>query len=90
MVAVVVLGTWGAFGSYATSAELARRFPDTYGASKAEARFSELCKRLPASAKVGYITDLDPSESAYSSAFRYRDRIEAQFVYEGKHMPSIS
>lgn len=67
--AVAVLGAAGALSSYQVSAEYARQYPDAYGGERAQARFEPLAARIPASASLGYFTDLDSSAPAYAPAF---------------------
>lgn len=67
--AVAVLGAAGAFSSYQISSAYAQQYPDAYGGERAQARFAPLTQRLPASAELGYFTDLDPSQPAYAPAF---------------------
>ncbi len=64
-----VLGAWGALNSYQVSASYAEQFPDAYGGEHAQARFAPLAARVPASAELGYFTDLDAAQLAYESAF---------------------
>jgi hypothetical protein len=66
---VAVLGAWGALNSYQVSASYAEQFPDAYGGERAEVRFASLTARVPASAELGYFTDLDESQKAYAPAF---------------------
>jgi hypothetical protein len=67
--AVAVLGAAGAFSSYQVSASYAQQYPDAYGGERALTRFAPLLDRVPASAELGYFTDLDPSQAAYAPAF---------------------
>ena len=67
--AVAVLGAAGAFSSYQVSASYAQRYPDAYGGERAQVRFAPLGSRVPASAQLGYFTDLDPSQPAYAPAY---------------------
>lgn len=69
VLAVGVLGAFGALNSYQVSSNYAEKFPDAYGGGVAQVRFAPLLERVPASAELGYITDLDPSQRAYESAF---------------------
>ncbi len=74
LVTVVLLGVgfvavYGALNSYQVSAENARQFPDAYGGDRARIRFAPLESKLPPNAELGYFTDLDPSQPAYTSAF---------------------
>src|SRR5580700_5883249 len=66
---VGILGVWGALNSYQVSANNAEQFPDAYGEERAQVRFAPLDARVPASAELGYFTDLDSSRLAYESAF---------------------
>ena len=66
---VATLGVAGAFNSYQTSIAYAKQFPDAYGGSAGQERFAAFNARVPASAEVGYFTDLDPSRGAYTPAF---------------------
>jgi hypothetical protein len=66
---VAVLGAWGALNSYQVSANYAEQYPDAYGGGRAEARFAPLDERVPASAELGYFTDLIDSQPAYGPAF---------------------
>jgi hypothetical protein len=66
---VAALGVAGAFNSYQTSIAYAKQFPDAYGGSAGQERFAAFNARVPASAEVGYFTDLDPSRGAYTPAF---------------------
>src|SRR5262245_34774812 len=67
--AVAALAVFGAMNSYQVSARYAEQFPDAYGAGRAQIRFAPVLERVPAAARLGYITDLDPSAAAYSAAF---------------------
>lgn len=67
--AVPLLTFFAALNGYHVSSNNARQFPDTFGVSRAELRFAPLIARLPATARIGYFTDLDPSSPAYSAAF---------------------
>jgi hypothetical protein len=66
---VAVLGIGGALNSYQASASYAEQFPDVYGGERARVRFARLAERVPASAELAYLTDLDPGQPAYDSAF---------------------
>jgi hypothetical protein len=59
----------GAFNSYQVSKGYAAQFPDANGAASAEARFAPLLARVPVHAELGYFTDIQPSQAAYSAAF---------------------
>ena len=67
--AVGALAVIGAFNSYQVSKGYSARFPDAYGAASAEASFAPLLARIPANAELGYFTDIQPSQAAYSAAF---------------------
>jgi hypothetical protein len=67
--AVGVLGAWGALNSYQVSASYAEQFPDAYGGARAQARFAPLAERVPASAVLGYFTDLNGAQLVAESAF---------------------
>jgi hypothetical protein len=67
--AVGVLGAFGALNSYNVSSAYSEKFPDAYGGGAALTRFAPLLERVPAGAKLGYLTDLDPSQPAYTAAF---------------------
>lgn len=74
LISVVLLGVglvavYGALNSYQVSAEYARQFPDAYGGERARIRFAPLDSKLPATAELGYMTDLSPSQPAYTPAF---------------------
>lgn len=66
--AVPLLAFFAALNGYQVSVKNAGQFPDAYGVSRAELRFAPLIARIPATAQIGYITDLDPSHPAYSAA----------------------
>lgn len=66
---VAVLSIFAAMNSYQVSARYSEQFPDAYGAGRAQIRFAPVLERVPATARIGYMTDLDPSQDAYSSAF---------------------
>src|SRR5512140_1418731 len=68
-VAVPLLTFFAALNGYQISAANAKQFPDTFGVSRAELRFAPLIARIPATAQLGYLTDLDPSSADYSAAF---------------------
>ena len=59
--AVAVLSVFGALNSYQVSTGYAAQFPDAYGGGVAQLRFAPLNARLPATAELGYITDIDPT-----------------------------
>jgi hypothetical protein len=67
--AVTVLAIFAAMNSYQVSARYSEQYPDAYGAGRAQLRFAPLIERVPATARIGYITDLEPSQDAYSAAF---------------------
>lgn len=67
-IAVGVLAVFGALNSYDTSRTYAAQYPDLYGGARAELRFEPALSRIPRDAEVGYITDLNPAQSAYASA----------------------
>jgi hypothetical protein len=67
--AVAVLGAWGALNSYQVSASYAEKFPDAYGVERSQARFAPLTARVPASAELGYFTDLEDSNPNYAVVF---------------------
>jgi hypothetical protein len=69
LLTVAALGVCGALNSYQVSANYAAQFPDAYGGERAQARFAALAGRVPASAELGYFTDLDPAQPAYAPAF---------------------
>jgi hypothetical protein len=69
LLGVAVVAVYGALNSYQVSAEYARQFPDAYGGDRARIRFAPLESKVPANAELGYFTDLDPSQSAYTPAF---------------------
>ena len=66
---VAVLGAGGALNSYQVSARNAAQFPDAYGGEQAQVRFAPLAGRVPPSAELGYLTDLDAAQPAYAPAF---------------------
>ena len=66
---MAALGVFGALTSYQVSSNNAAQFPDAYGGGVAQIRFAPLNDRVPASAELGYFTDLDPAQPAYSAAF---------------------
>lgn len=65
---VPVLVFFAALNGYQVSARNAEQFPDTYGVTRAELRFAPLLERIPATAQIGYLTDIAPSNSAYAAA----------------------
>lgn len=67
--AVPLLTFFAALNGYHISATNAKQFSDTFGVSRAEMRFAPLIARIPATAQIGYLTDLDPSSADYSAAF---------------------
>ena len=67
--AVAVLAIFAAMNSYQVSARYAEQYPDAFGAGRAQLRFAPVIERVPATARIGYITDLEPSQDAYSAAF---------------------
>jgi hypothetical protein len=67
--AVAIMAVFGAMNSYQVSARYAAQYPDAYGAGRAQVRFAPLLERVPKTAVLGYITDLDPSSNPYSAAF---------------------
>jgi hypothetical protein len=69
VLAVAVLGAAGALNSYQVSASYAQQFPDAYGGERAQTRFAPLLDRVPASATLGYFTDLDGAQPAFAPAF---------------------
>jgi hypothetical protein len=73
--AVGVLGVFGALNSYQVSRGYSKQFPDAYGGARAELRFAPLVARTAPDAELGYLTDLDPSGTAYAAAY-----LAAQFA----------
>jgi hypothetical protein len=69
VLAVGVLGAFGALNSYQVSSNYAEKFPDAYGGGVAQVRFAPLLERVPAAAELGYLTDLEPAQMAYGPAF---------------------
>ena len=69
LLGVGIVAVYGALNSYQVSAEYARQFPDAYGGDRARIRFAPLDSKLPGTAELGYITDLNPSQPAYTPAF---------------------
>ncbi len=91
--AVAVLGAAGALTSYQVSAQYAQQYPDAYGAERAQARFAPLLERVPASAMLGYLTDLDASQPAYAPAFlaaQYALAPRALILLGGKEEPELA
>ena len=68
-IAVAALGALGAMNSYQVSAAYSAQYPDAYGGERAQTRFAPLNDRVPASAELGYFTDLDGSQPAFAPAF---------------------
>lgn len=67
-IVVALLAIVAALNSYQTSSAYARQFPDAYGVARAEARFAPVLARIPANARLGYVTDLDRSHKAFASS----------------------
>jgi len=67
--AVAALTVFAGMNSYQLSARYAEQFPDAYGVGRAFIRFAPLAERVPVTAQIGYITDLDPNSAAYQAAF---------------------
>jgi hypothetical protein len=63
------LAVFGALNSYQLSGDNAEQYPDAYGGAVAQVRFAPLDARVPASAELGYFTNLEPSQPAYAPAF---------------------
>ncbi|MEO8026310.1 MAG: hypothetical protein ABI823_07540 [Bryobacteraceae bacterium] len=70
-----VLALFGALSSYQTSRTYAEQYPDAYGAARGEVRFAPVAAQIPANGVLGYITDLEGSQSAFAPAF-----LAAQYV----------
>ena len=83
--AVAALGAWGALNSYLVSAAYSQQYPDAYGGDRAQVRFTPLTARIPASAELGYITDLDPSQPAYAPAF-----LSAQYAVAPRGLATVN
>jgi hypothetical protein len=66
---VAILAVLGARNSYQTSLDYSGRYPDLYGAARAEIRFAPLLARIPVDAEMGYFTDLDPSQALAQGVF---------------------
>ncbi len=66
---VAILAILGARNSYQTSSDYAAQYPDQYGGASAEIRFAPLLARIPATAQIGYFTDLDPSQAVAGGVF---------------------
>jgi hypothetical protein len=66
---VGVLAVFGALNSFQVSQGYSAQYPDAYGGARAEIRFAPLAARTSSRAQLGYITDLDPSQPGYASAF---------------------
>ena len=69
MLAVGILGVFGALNSYQVSKGYSEQFPDAYGGERAQIRFAPLLSQVPPGAGLGYVTDLDPAQPAYAPAF---------------------
>ena len=67
--AVAALVVFGTLNSYEVSARTAGQYTDPFGIARAQQRFAPVLQQVPASAKLGYITDLEPSHQSYSTAF---------------------
>jgi hypothetical protein len=72
---VALVAVFAALNSYQVSRTYAAQYPDAYGAARAAARIAPLLAQVPVNAELGYITDVDPSQEAYSAAF-----LAAQYV----------
>ena len=66
---VAALGALGALHSYQISSGYSGQYPDAYGGARAQERFAPLNDRVPASAELGYFTDLNGSQPAFEPAF---------------------
>lgn len=85
-----LVAVYGALNSYQVSAEYARQYPDAYGGERARIRFAPLLSRIPASAELGYFTDLDPSQPAFAPAFlaaQYAIAPRMLLLVDAKTMP---
>jgi len=72
------------------SASYAEQFPDAQGGDRAQARFAPLTERIPASAELGYFTDLDAAQLANESAFlaaQYAVAPRVLVVLDGRSPP---
>ena len=90
LLAVAVVAVYGALNSYQVSAEYARQYPDAYGGERARIRFAPLESKVPANAELGYFTDLDPSQAAYTPAFlaaQYAVAPRVLIFVDAKSMP---
>lgn len=64
--AIAALAVLGAMNSWRVSADYARNLPDAYGVANAQARLAPILERIPAQARLGYLTDLDRSQKAFA------------------------
>ena len=90
LLGVGLVAVYGSLNSYQVSAEYARQFPDAYGGDRARIRFAHLDSKLPATTQLGYITDLLPSQSAYTPAFlaaQYAVAPRSLFFLDPKTLP---
>lgn len=90
MLAVGILGVFGALNSYQVSKGYSDQYPDAYGGERAQIRFAPLLSKVPASAELGYLTDLDPAQPAYAAAFlaaQYALAPRALVFVDAQHRP---
>ena len=89
-IAVAALGALGAMNSYQVSAAYSAQYPDAYGGERAQTRFASLNERIPASAELGYFTDLDSSQPAFAPAFlaaQYAVAPRVLLIMDGRVQP---
>jgi hypothetical protein len=84
-IAAALLSLAGAFRSWDLSAAYANQFPDPYGAGMAETRLAPLLAGIPNNASVGYITDIEPSDSRYPAAW-----MAAQYALAPRHLVQLT
>ncbi len=67
--AIGILAVYGALSSYQLSAAYAKQYPDAFGSVIAQVRFAPLLERVPATAVLGYFSDIDRASDAFNAAF---------------------
>ena len=66
---VGVLSILSLLGSFQAAKTWAKEYPDAYGVARADLRFAPLADRVATDVQLGYLTDLEPTNKAYSATF---------------------
>jgi hypothetical protein len=82
---VAALSIFTVLDSIQATKTWAQEYPDTYGAARGDIRFAPLLARVATDAKLGYITDLETTNEAYSATF-----LAAQYAIAPRQLLTIN